>query len=336
MSRTCQGLLVAVALLVLGNDRRLAQAQSSSEAAATRAAQLEHRTAVRAYADGRYAEAVEHFAAADRLQPNPAFSFNIAKAYDAQGDVAHALSAYREYLRRAKRPADMELVTQRIQELALLLGERGLQQLTVRSTPPGAAVFLESEPIGVTPVTLEVPPGQHALKLRASGHRSVDARVDLSREQPLEVAFALEPEREEASFERAQLLPASANGRMASPHTARSSSDRPGAVMRTVGIAALGASVAALGGAVTFEILRSKAESQAKQEREQVSAADQLETMRTRQTVARVLAGTGGALAAVGGVLLIAGSITGQERRGQGLALACQPNKCQAVYSGKF
>jgi hypothetical protein len=60
-----------------------------------------------------------------------------------------------------------------------------------------------------------------------------------------------------------------------------------------------------LGGALTFEILRRGAESDAESEPTQIAYADHYDTMESHQTVARVLTGVGGALVIAGGVLLI-------------------------------
>jgi subtilisin family serine protease len=114
---------------------------------------------------------------------------------------------------------------------------------------------------------------------------------------------------------------------------------RTTSVTRTIGFAALGASVAALGGAVTLEVMRSNAEDDARDAMDQVAFSEAIERMRTRQNMARVFAGAGGALAAIGGVLLVVASGNSGERAKQkpsGLAFGCQPFKCQASYTRAF
>ena len=65
--------------------------------------------------------------------------------------------------------------------------------------------------------------------------------------------------------------------------------------------------------------------------------AQAIDTMETQQTLARVLTGAGGVLAAVGGVLIVTSSLEQREKpKPGGLALACAPTRCQATYSGKF
>jgi hypothetical protein len=89
---------------------------------------------------------------------------------------------------------------------------------------------------------------------------------------------------------------------------------------------------------VTLEVMRGRAEAEAKRETDQIGYSEALERMKSRQTMARVFAGAGGALAALGGVMLAvaSGANTTERPRKDGLALGCLPGKCHAVYSGKF
>jgi hypothetical protein len=87
--------------------------------------------------------------------------------------------------------------------------------------------------------------------------------------------------------------------------------------------------------------MRSRAEDEAKRETDQIGYSEALERMKSRQTMARVFAGAGGALAALGGVMLAVASGATSERVAtkptkEGLAFSCLPYKCNAVYSGKF
>src|SRR5262245_45191675 len=114
-------------------------------------ARARHRAGVEAFADKHYAEAIDAFLSSDALHPTPASAFNIAKAYEAQGDVSRALSFYREYLRRAPHASDSTAVTQKAEQLAKQLSARGIQQVTFSAQPTGAAVLLDAEPIGTAP-----------------------------------------------------------------------------------------------------------------------------------------------------------------------------------------
>jgi tetratricopeptide (TPR) repeat protein len=339
-----------VLVLVCGSTAVVAQEARTGrgvDAAATREARQHHRDGVSAFAAGRYPEAIKAFLAADRLRPSPALSFNIAKAYEREGNTAEALQHYREYLHRAGEPQDRAVVAARIDELALRLGKTGVQQVSFRTEPAAAGVLVDAEPVGRSPVFVELRPGPHRVTFRQDGYEDAELEFDLTADQPLDVSITLVPtiERNVASTAvpaqpTSRVVRATRDRRMASaaPQPMRAKSERRSRnnTTRTLGFVALGAGVAALGGAVTVEIMRRQAESEAKQEREQVRFARALAEMDSRQTLARVLAGAGGVFAAVGGVLIVTALGRDEKKPKVGLALNCAPMKCAATYSGAF
>lgn len=103
-----------------------------------------------------------------------------------------------------------------------------------------------------------------------------------------------------------------------------------------VGVVALGLGAAALGGALAFEVMRSDAEDDAKHETTQVRFADDIDTMRSRQVIARVLLGVGVGLLGTGGGLVLVGATRQNERAGARLALSCPLPNCGASVTGRF
>ncbi|HKU44473.1 MAG TPA: PEGA domain-containing protein [Polyangiales bacterium] len=307
-----------------------------------------HRAGVEAFAQKHYAEAVEAFLSSDALHPTPASAFNVAKAYEAQGEVSRALSFYREYLRRAPAAQDREAVSAKAELLAKRLGERGVQQVTFSAQPAGATVLLDAEPIGTAPITLDLRPGAHRVEFRKSGHAPASVDFELPKDRALDVLATLEPASEPmnalaAPAEKPPVADVTAHpAGIVTPVPRAPSAQvvasprRSGSVTRTLGFAALGAGVAALGGAVTLEIMRGNAEDEARGATDQVAFSEALERMKTRQTMARVFAGAGGALAALGGVMLVVASGNTERSNKEGVAFACQPLKCQATYARSF
>ena len=251
-------------------------------------------------------------------------SFEVAKAYEALGDSSRALAAYREYLRRAPRAPDAASVRDRIEGLAGKLASRGVQQLSVWSSPAGASTFVDGEPIGRTPLTLDVPPGIHAVTLRAPGYPSASTRVDLAADRPLDVSLDLA-----APEVTSGKQPPAAEAR--AKLDARAPETHPNTALRVSGFAALGAGVAALGGALSVEVLRHNS-----REPSRPATSTEQDSQRAQKALAGVLAGAGGALAAVGGVLLMAAYASPERKPREGLAVACLPAKCQATFSGAF
>ena len=147
----------------------------------------------KAYAEARYAQAVDSFLEADRVFPTPQLRFNIAKAYDRIGQPSGALSYYRDYLRRAPDAADFQDVTARVRELELLLGQRGVQQLTVLSDPENAVLLLDGKPVGLAPWTGETWPGKHRVRLELAGYAPSEDVIELEPLHARDVSFKLAP-----------------------------------------------------------------------------------------------------------------------------------------------
>ncbi len=270
-------------------DQRKADAKRHFEAGA------------KAYARKNYSDAIDQFLEANRLVPSPALSYNIARAYDKIGNTAQALSFYRDYLRRAPAASDKKAVAATIEALEKKLMKKGVQQITVLSEPGRATVVIDGQPVGVTTWTGELYPGHHRLTLRLEGyqdaqkvfnlpaHRAIDVKVELTRKQKAPPPVAAAP-RPAAPPEPAS--PPPAPGPESHAHVAPWT------------WAALGVGVASLGGSLGFELARASAARQSRDAPTQVEAAHSYDTMKSRQTVARVLLGVGAAATVAGGVLL--------------------------------
>src|SRR6478752_755378 len=96
-----------------------------------------------AYSAGRFKDAVDLFLAADQLAPSAPLSFNIARAYEKLADDAGALRWYRDYLRRNPDATNAATVRPLIAQLAESLRKKGVQQMTVLTSPAGATVTLD-------------------------------------------------------------------------------------------------------------------------------------------------------------------------------------------------
>src|SRR5690606_29128491 len=125
---------------------------------------------VQAYQEGRHKDAIDLFLEADALSPSSALSFNIARAYEKIKDSSNALRWYRDYLRREPDAEDAEAVNELIEHYEQVLEQKGVQQVTVLSEPEGATVRLDGRPVGVTPWTGDLAPGQHEVALSLRGY----------------------------------------------------------------------------------------------------------------------------------------------------------------------
>lgn len=301
--------------------------ETSSAAQPVEIARLRYRQGVEAYQAKRYREAIDYFLEADRLAPNAALSFNIARVYENTGDAAAALRWYRDYLRRDPAAADRAEVEKVIHSFETKLAEKGVQQITVLSDPSGAQVAIDARAVGVTPWTGEIAPGTHRLRIHRAGHVRVERDFEMTADRAVEVSVTLEVALEEAPAEPEKApAPAAAAAPPAEPARVGN------ATFTTLGWIGIGAGGAALGGALVFEILRRGAESDAESTRTQIGYADHLDTMESRQTASRVLLGAGVVLAAAGGTLLW----LGREKESPKVGLACAPGACVGAVRGAF
>jgi len=341
-------------VLGLGWTASIAHAQhaadDNAESGALARARLEE--ADRAYREGRYRDAITAYLAADRLEPNPALQLALGKSYEQLNETSRALASYREYFNRAPHAGDRAHVQERVTALARQLAQRGVQQVSISSVPVGASVLIDDKELGVTPIYVDLTPGQHHLEFRYKGYTSAGLDFELAAEQPLNVMTTLVPARASDASSVPVAATVAVESEPAAPMLAPKVETAPppppattdqkpsggaGSTYRTIGFAALGTSVVALGVAMTFELMRSHSESLAKQEDEQIAFKETLDTMEAQQTWAQVFAITAGVLAATGGILLLLASQSSESPPNPGgVALACTATECSALYRRVF
>lgn len=322
-----------------GGAGQLASAPVAGAAAAKDKARQRYREGAAAFERGRYKDAIDLFLEADRLVPSAALSFNIARAYEKLGDDAATLRWYRDYLRRAGEPKDAAEVRVVVERLEERLRAKGVQQVTILSEPHGATVTIGEDPVGVTPWTGELVPGAHEVTLTLRGYDDARRTVELSPDDALDVHMRL--------VQRAEPTPAPA------PAARHAASDEPERVFlvktvaspepsqsgfnwNTAGWISVGVGVAALGGATVFEILRRRAEDDARKETTQTRYVEAVDTMESRRTTARVLAGVGGGFVVTGAAILAidAGLFSGKNRTE--VSVLCLQDRCGAAAFGAF
>jgi hypothetical protein len=290
-----------IAFLVLGRARFALADNGPASAASTEQQRAQAKTkyeqGVEAFRNERYADAVQLFLEADALAPSAALSFNVARAYESLADDAATLRWYRNYLRLEPQSPKANEVQASIKKLSESLAKKGIQQLTVLSTPAGATVAIDDRALGVTPLTVELRPGVHQVLLTLRGFADAARSFTLEAPTPLDLSLELTA--------APSALPASAPPIVVGATSAPPPKDNRGPRFGVVPWIALGAGAVALGGAAVFEVRRRSAQNAALADHTQIAAEDHLETRNSCQTTARVLLGVGGVLAATGAVLLV-------------------------------
>jgi hypothetical protein len=291
-----------------------------------------------AYAAGRFKDAIDLFLQADALAPSAALSFNIARAYEKISDDAASLQWYRDFRRRAPDAKNGPEVDERISALEKLLMAKGVQQLTVLSSPQGATVIIDDQPVGVTPYTGQFAPGSHKVALSLRGYADTERKVELGAEHAQDLNVPLVPARAGVAQPAAGAsgtAEAPAGGSITTqpgPASDEPSGPRFG-IWPYVG---LGAGALALGGALGFEMSRRTAESDAEDDRTQVGFKEKLDAMQSRQTTARVFGAVGGVLVVAGGVLLVI-DLTSRPTAATRASLGCFDDAgCGMQLGGRF
>lgn len=321
-------LLAPTALAEPASPPAKANAADPSDAKAR--AQVFFKNGISAYRHHRYKDAIDAFLKAHGIYPSPTLAFNTARAYEKLHDSAGALRFYRAYLRQAPDASDKAMVDKRIAKLEARLHKKGVQQLTVMSTPGGATVIIDGKPVGVTPWTGEIYPGRHHLRLSLDGYQDDQRDFELPDLQAIDVSTTLDPAPPPAP--PPVVLPPETPKK--APPPAREPSHRGVGLPTWI---AFGAGAATLAGAAVFEGLRRSSQSSVQTEPTQVARASAYDQMKSRQTAARVLAGVGGAFLVIGGVLLYVdlSHESGSEKSAH-LALDCGPGSCAAELGGRW
>jgi tetratricopeptide (TPR) repeat protein len=350
--------VAAVASLLATQASSLAQDREIAPAAGVDgklAAKRWHRAGVKAYAQRRYQQAIEYFEQADHAQPSAALSYNVARAYEALGDDARAVKWYRDYLSRSGHPEDLRQVQRRIALLARQLRAHGMQELSVGSVPQAATVLVDGSVIGVSPWTGYAAIGPHNLVLQKTGYVESARDIILSPDAALTVEVALDPEPEPEVIAvgpsaapppaplpappKLRLLVSEAQppqpeaSRLARP---RLLTTKHSSVVKVTGIVAAATGVAALSGALTFELLRRSAETAATKETRQIQYAHDLELEQSRQLIARVLAGAGAGLTLTGVVIVLLAPAHVERDPAAEIALGCSARGCGLSMRGRY
>jgi len=294
-----------------------------------------------AYGEGRFKDAVALFNEANSLDPHAELLYNVGQSYEKLDDVPNALRVFREYLRLLPNAADRAVVEQKCRHFEDRLRTRGVQQVTIMSSPIGATVILDDRAVGQAPWTGEIAPGKHVAVLKSPGYADLTRDFELPPDRAMDVDVSL-------SRPTGPLPPTTGPG--VPPATGPIGSEPgtqppqpppdvppPPRHVQPWTIATLAVGVAGMGAALGLEFARRGAESAARSEQVQIPYTDDINRMVTYQTASRALVGVGAALTVAGGVLLLVDLkpwASGDKSAKTGLG--CSGGACGAFVSGRF
>ncbi len=307
-------------LLVTGASLLVAEpaaAQVSAQDAA--AAEALYDEGTRRMESGDYAGACPKLAESFRLDPALGALLNLAVCRERARQTASAWVTYLDVVARAKAAGDAERATvaqQRADALAPRLPKLRIDLGPAVSALPGLTVTRDGTPVepGVASTPVPVDPGDHVVVVRATGKAPLEKRVTAAEGAVAAVAVdALTPEEEGAAPPPPTRPPEETAG-----GGGLTGLQVTGLVMGGVGVVALGVGLAfgavALGGGSDLDTLGYEPEDGSCTSDPEGQCASVYDDASSAATLSTVLVIAGGALAATGLVLVIAGGDTsGQE-----------------------
>ncbi|MSP60447.1 MAG: PEGA domain-containing protein [Myxococcales bacterium] len=142
------------------------------------------------YNDANFGGALVEFQAAYEAHRNPALLYNIGLAEKALFHYVEAIDSLAKCIAE-----DRAMAAERRAELQQLIAEMRalLAEVTISVAPEGAAVALDGQPLGVSPLApLRIAAGHHVIEVVADGHRPLRREVTVVAGMPLTVALSLE------------------------------------------------------------------------------------------------------------------------------------------------
>lgn len=199
----------------------------------------------------------------------------------------------------------------------------------IATDPRGAHVLMDGALIGVSPLTVRLPVGSHRMRVMSAGYHSQELDFRVTDAQPLTKLFVA------LRLDRPAPTPSTESDDAEAATQSETKVDPRQQMLRHLGTASVAAGVLVLGGALVLEVMRSQAAAAAREEPEQIRFAEALDRTQTRQTWARILAGSGGTLTALGVTLLVLSRGSSRAAEPQ-VALTCVPGECSARLRGAF
>ncbi len=175
--------------LVLALSVALCPSVARSDDAAE--AQLHFQLGATNFQSRNYAEALTHFLAAQRLAPTANTLFNIAQTYLVLDRPAEAWRFFHDYVEHPSATPVNRASSER--NLAALAPR--VARVAIRTTPPGATLFVDRIDLGdygVSPRSLALTPGSHEVIARLPGYSEGRSTVTLSVGTEATVTLSLE------------------------------------------------------------------------------------------------------------------------------------------------
>lgn len=191
--------MLATATALLAGAAPVARAQAPAPAAGADVARARSLfdAGARAYDSGQFEAAIQAFEEAYAITPRDGLLFSLAQANRKQHAIGRdprhlraAVDHYREYLARVKEGGRRKDAAEALEQLEPLLGAavgssspppapaKRATIVQISSSTPGATVSIDGATPAPAPLTREVPPGVHEVRLSAPGFHDEVQKVE--------------------------------------------------------------------------------------------------------------------------------------------------------------
>lgn len=145
------------------------------------------------YSKGQFADAAVKFEASFAARPVPVTKFNIARSWEQAGETLRAIDAWQAWLVMSPAAPERPAAQQSLKALGDKLAKLGVQAVTITSLPLGARVSIDGASAGVVPLTLELTPTRHLIRLDVEGRVPMERTVLVQLDHPAVEFFELAP-----------------------------------------------------------------------------------------------------------------------------------------------
>ncbi len=165
-------------------------------------ADLHFKNGVKLFDEQKYAEALAEFEQAFMLEPHPLVLYNLAGSHRALSQYAKAIDFYNRFLVEAVGKVSDDLLHRGRAEYDELL--KLIARVDVTSTPEGADVTVDGDPVGQTPLQDQVilGPGDHRIEASLEGYKPVTRKIRVAAGDTLEVELELLTTSSESNSEK--------------------------------------------------------------------------------------------------------------------------------------
>ena len=145
-----------------------------------------------AYSSGDFEEAVVIFERYLTLDKHPVIYEYLGNCYRHLKQYNKAANAYKKYIKRYPDAPTIGKVRRYLKDVEEEL-EASIPRLEIISNPPGVQIYLDQNPLGITPIEVPITTGMHILRGELKAHLSVHSQFIAEQGEQLVFNWTMNP-----------------------------------------------------------------------------------------------------------------------------------------------